>query len=187
MDINKIEIALGKEILKEINILELEFNSKYNNKNHLLLIFEINKEKSKKIEDLLISERIELSLKGLGKNIFKGYLSDICLEELNSNKIIIRLEALDFTSLLDLEIKNRIYQDNSISYEDIIRDVLRESDLDYHISSVFKKKISGIIYQNETDWKFLVRLASKLNQAVFITNDGIILFGSDEITLKESI
>ena len=126
-------------------------------------------------------------IKNKEQNIFQGIIKEVICENLSDTRVVIRLEAIDSTYLLDEECKNRIYQDTNISYKTIVEDILKNRGINYHISKSFDKKIDKIFYQNETDWKFLVRISSYIGEPIFITTEGVILFGSDNIYNVESV
>ena len=112
------------------------------------------------------------------KKIFKGRI--ISFE--NMNKEDISITSYSFT--YDLDIKNmfRIYQDKDITYEKIIKDIMGEYKLDYYISKKLNKKIDRMYVQyNETDYEFIRRILADINEIVYVTYEGIILFGAQNL------
>ena len=173
--------------LKGLEILELEIRAKYNMRTNLLGIFEIESSEFKKLENNLCQKNIKFEIKNKEQNIFQGIIKEVICENLSDSRVVLRIEAIDSTYVLDEECKNRIYQDTNISYKTIVEDILKNRGINYHISKSFDKKIDKIFYQNETDWKFLVRISSYIGEHIFITTEGVILFGSDNIYNVESV
>ena len=173
--------------LKGLEILELEIRAKYNMRTNLLGIFEIESSEFNKLENNLCQKNIKFEIKNKEQNIFQGIIKEVICENLSDSRVVLRIEAIDSTYVLDEECKNRIYQDTNISYKTIVEDILKNRGINYHISKSFDKKIDKIFYQNETDWKFLVRISSYIGEPIFITTEGVILFGSDNIYNVESV
>ena len=55
------------------------------------------------------------------------------------------------------------------------------------VSKKFNVAINKVFRQLETDWNFLVRICSNLGEAIFVTNEGVILFGDDCISNIERV
>lgn len=70
-------------------------------------------------------------------------------------------------------------------FSDIIDEINKDyadKKLEIKYSDIAKKQIGSLIVQfDETDWEFLVRLASQLKTGMFVIEQGIILFGIVEM------
>ena len=70
-------------------------------------------------------------------------------------------------------------------FSDIIDEINKDyadKKLEIKYSDIAKKQIGSLIVQfDETDWEFLVRLASQLKTGMFVIEQGIILFGMVEM------
>lgn len=175
-------IKLNDKKIEFFEIEDLEIRSKFNRQDTLITILILDLNKIKAYEDILSDSNLTLKI-FRGKNTyFEGILKSI---ETYSDefKYYIRLEAEDNSCKLNtLEEYSRIYQDNDITYSQIVEDVLKDKNLNYYISKNYERKIKGIIYQNEeNDWEFLKRISSHINMPIFITKEGVLLFGYDNI------
>ena len=83
------------------------------------------------------------------------------------------------------EKKYRVFQDRNLMFSDIIDEINKDyadKKLEIKYSDIAKKQIGSLIVQfDETDWEFLVRLASQLKTGMFVIEQGIILFGIVEM------
>ena len=83
------------------------------------------------------------------------------------------------------EKKYRVFQDRNLMFSDIINEINKdytEKKLEIKYSDIAKKQIGTLVVQfDETDWEFLVRLASQLKTGLFVVEQGIILFGMVEM------
>lgn len=112
------------------------------------------------------------------KKIFKGRI--ILFENMNEEDISI----ISYSATYELDIKNmfRIYQDADTTYEKIIKDIMGEYKLNYYISKNLNKKINRMYVQyNETDYEFILRILADINEIVYVTYEGIILFGMQNL------
>ena len=70
-------------------------------------------------------------------------------------------------------------------FSDIIDEINKDyadKKLEIKYSDIAKKQIGSLIVQfDETDWEFLIRLASQLKTGMFVIEQGIILFGMVEM------
>ena len=98
--------------------------------------------------------------------IFCGFIRNVEIwQEGNGYKA--RIEAISPTELLDLEEKSRSFQKIDMTYKELVRSVLSDTenaDVIFHIED---RKIGRPIYQyRETDWEFLKRIASQLGTSL---------------------
>lgn len=187
IDAKVLKFELGNCLVEEFKLSELEMKSKYNRHTNLIMIFEVDLEKYKELKPNFYNPTAKLKIKNKGENIFEGVLFDVLSNKNVNNKVTIRIEAFDNSILLDENKKSRIYQDKNITYKNIIDDILKGTGINYVVSKKFNVSINRVFRQLETDWSFLVRLYSNLGEAIFVTSEGVILFGDDCISNVERV
>lgn len=182
-----LEFELGDCLVKEFKLSELEMKSKFNEHTNLIMICEVNADKYKELKANFYNSKAKFKVRNKGENIFDGTLSEVISDKNIDNKVTIRVEAFDNSIFLDENKKSRIYQDKNLTYKNIIDDILKGSNISYVVSKKFNVAINKVFRQLETDWNFLVRICSNLGEAIFVTNEGVILFGDDCISNIESV
>ena len=125
------------------------------------------------------------------KSLFTGIVKDcklVCNNKINTLKI----EAVGFTIMLDKEKHTRIFQDEELTYKEILNYVMPER-LGKIIFNKEDMKVGKLLFQyNETDWQFIKRL-SGIGKSILIPlfyEDGVrlsygLLRSAKEIELKE--
>lgn len=99
--------------------------------------------------------------------VFAGIINTITYEY-QSDIPFVRIELKSGTVLLDRIKKRRSFQDVTLTYENIIDAIIKETkyaDCIYSADKAFIKK--PLIQYKETDWEFFKRLASHLMTAVY--------------------
>lgn len=98
--------------------------------------------------------------------IFCGFMKNVEIwQEGNGYKA--RIEAVSPTVLLDLEEKSRSFQKIDMTYEELVRSVLSDTEKAGVIFRIEDRKIGKPIYQyRETDWEFLKRIAAQLGTSL---------------------
>lgn len=102
------------------------------------------------------------------ENIFCGYVDEITIEKTAFDMVGFELHALSLTHEMDILVKSRTFQDLHMTYRDILQEVTADYAHSDFIASVdVDKPIPHMIVQyKETDWQFILRLASHFNTAV---------------------
>ncbi|MFC5987847.1 contractile injection system protein, VgrG/Pvc8 family [Marinicrinis lubricantis] len=116
------------------------------------------------IEQASSSDQVEVYVieeGGADKPIFKGVVSEISVQTVRGIYYL-ELQGVSYTSLLDLKLHTRSFQDASMSYERLIDQVIGAYDgsdcIDYASNA---SVLGGFTLQYlETDWQFLKRMAS---------------------------
>jgi hypothetical protein len=95
--------------------------------------------------------------------IFRGRLT--CVRKIvASQSFSIQAEALSTTCLLDISKRNRSFQDQNMLYTSLLEQVIGK---DQYVTKFITEKIGCFYMQyQETDWQFLIRMASQLNTVV---------------------
>ena len=100
--------------------------------------------------------------------LFSGVVTNV--EMVSQNQLqLVRIQAASYSSLLDYQERSRSFQDGSMPYESLIREVLREYPGSMFLCPAIPEgqTLSQILLQyRETDWVFLKRLASRFHAAL---------------------
>ncbi|WP_024347831.1 contractile injection system protein, VgrG/Pvc8 family [Lacrimispora indolis] len=98
--------------------------------------------------------------------IFCGYIKNVEIWQ-EGNEYKARIEAISPTELLDLEEKSRSFQKIDMTYKELVRSVLSDTEKADVIFHIEDRKIEKPIYQyRETDWEFLKRIAGQLGTSL---------------------
>ncbi|MCE5285299.1 MAG: phage late control D family protein, partial [Pelosinus sp.] len=112
--------------------------------------------------------------------LFKGRLKNVkvCIQ---GGVYILTAECLSETSVLDRKKKSRSFQDTSLSYSDIAAKIMEDYPGKTFELTAEKVTIDGpLIQYEETDWQFIIRLASLQEDVIVpnvILNEKIFSFG----------
>lgn len=97
--------------------------------------------------------------------IFTGVISNVRIEK-ESIYETISLSAVSLTWLMDLERKNRSFQDCNDSVTGLIKKIAQENSFQFLCSATEQSITQPFIQYKETDWEFILRLATHLNAPV---------------------
>ena len=188
-----IGIILDKKNLNNFVIREFVLNENINEHQKLEMQLEMDEEQRKNLERIIEKENveIEIELSGLDQNvrrkIFCGIVDYFEILDYGSYGCRILMKAFSKSVIFDRknEKKYRVFQDTSLMFSDIINEINKDyadKKLEIKYSDIAKKQIGSLVVQfDETDWEFLVRLASQLKTGLFVVEQGIILFGMVEM------
>ena len=188
-----IGIMLDKKNLDNFVIREFVLNENINEHQKLEIQLEMDEEQRKNLERIIEKENveIEIELSGLDQNvrrkIFCGIVDYFEILDYGSYGCRILMKAFSKSVIFDRknEKKYRVFQDTSLMFSDIINEINKDyadKKLEIKYSDIAKKQIGSLVVQfDETDWEFLVRLASQLKTGMFVIEQGIILFGIVEM------
>ena len=188
-----IGIILDKKNLDNFVIREFVLNENINEHQKLEIQLEMDEEQRKNLERIIEKENveIEIELSGLDQNvrrkIFCGIVDYFEILDYGSYGCRILMKAFSKSVIFDRknEKKYRVFQDTSLMFSDIINEINKDyadKKLEIKYSDIAKKQIGSLVVQfDETDWEFLVRLASQLKTGLFVVEQGIILFGMVEM------
>lgn len=115
-------------------------------------------------------EIIKVSVKddeGNVTDLFEGIVTNIGIKA-SSDVRTLEVEALSKTFLMDIKKKNRSFQDENYSYDDVFNIINKGySNVQIVDNITYGAKIDKLIVQyKETDWELIKRLASHFNGAV---------------------
>ena len=98
-----------------------------------------------------------------GKTVFAGVIDEIRIEN-TGGSVFAEIKGITYSILMDRMKKKRFFQDTDMSYADLAKKIVKEyinADIVWNLDRNEKIGRPLIQYQ-ETDWEFLMRLASHL-------------------------
>ena len=188
-----IGIVLDEKNLDNFVIREFVLNENINEHQKLEMQLEMDDEQRKNLERIIEKEDvgIEIELAEASENVkrkvFSGIVDYFEILDYGSYGCRILMKAFSKSVLFDRknEKKYRVFQDRNLMFSDIIDEINKdyaEKKLEIKYSDIARKQIGTLVVQfDETDWEFLVRLASQLKTGMFVVEQGIILFGMVEM------
>ena len=188
-----IGIILNKTKLENFVIQEFVLDENINEHQKLEIQLEMDDEQRKNLERVIEKEDVEIEIeltnadKDVKRKVFSGIVDYFEILDYGSYGCRILMRAFSKSVLFDRknEKKYRVFQDRNLMFSDIIDEINKEyadKKLEIKYSDIAKKQIGSLIVQfDETDWEFLVRLASQLKTGMFVIEQGIILFGMVEM------
>ena len=101
------------------------------------------------------------------KVIFCGYVYTAAVKVINHVHYL-ELEAIAYTYDFDIVKKYRSFQDLSMTYQDILNEIMSDYPKAEYIDTITKGKVIDdiIVQYNETDWEFMKRLASHFGKGI---------------------
>lgn len=127
---------------------------------------------------------IDVSIKN---NLFKGIIKTLEIIDNNEEEYVITINAV--TNIFELTKKKniRFFQDTSITYSQLIDNVMNKYKIQYTISEKLKsKKIDKIFLQYlENDFEFLKRVLNNEKEYIYVINSNILSFGEYKSNSKK--
>ena len=188
-----IGIILNKTKLENFVIQEFVLDENINEHQKLEIQLEMDDEQRKNLERIIEKEDVGIEIElanvdeDVKRRVFSGIVDYFEILDYGSYGCRILMRAFSKSVLFDRknEKKYRVFQDNNLMFSDIIDEINKDyadKKLEIKYSDITKKQIDSLIVQfDETDWEFLVRLASQLKTGMFVIEQGIILFGIVEM------
>ena len=188
-----IGIILNKTKLENFVIQEFVLDENINEHQKLEIQLEMDDEQRKNLERIIEKEDVGIEIelantdKDVKRKVFSGIVDYFEILDYGSYGCRILMKAFSKSVFFDRknEKKYRVFQDTSLMFSDIINEINKdytEKRLEIKYSDIAKKQIGTLVVQfDETDWEFLVRLASQLKTGMFVIEQGIILFGMVEM------
>ena len=188
-----IGIILNKTKLENFVIQEFVLDENINEHQKLEIQLEMDDEQRKNLERIIEKEDVGIEIeltnadKDVKRKVFSGIVDYFEILDYGSYGCRILMRAFSKSVLFDRknEKKYRVFQDRNLMFSDIIDEINKDyadKKLEIKYSDIAKKQIGSLIVQfDETDWEFLVRLASQLKTGMFVIKQGIILFGIVEM------
>ena len=188
-----IGIILNKTKLENFVIQEFVLDENINEHQKLEIQLEMDDEQRKNLERIIEKEDVGIEIelanvdKDVKRRVFSGIVDYFEILDYGSYGFKILMRAFSKSVLFDRknQKKYRVFQDRNLIFSDIIDEINKDyadKKLKIKYSDIAKKQIGSLIVQfDETDWEFLVRLASQLKTGMFVIEQGIILFGIVEM------
>lgn len=188
-----IGIILNKTKLENFVIQEFVLDENINEHQKLEIQLEMDDGQRKNLERIIEKEDVGIEIelanvdKDVKRRVFSGIVDYFEILDYGSYGCRILMRAFSKSVLFDRknEKKYRVFQDRNLMFSDIIDEINKDyadKKLEIKYSDIAKKQIGSLIVQfDETDWEFLVRLASQLKTGMFVIEQGIILFGIVEM------
>ena len=188
-----IGIILNKTKLENFVIQEFVLDENINEHQKLEIQLEMDDEQRKNLERIIEKEDVGIEIelanvdKDVKRRVFSGIVDYFEILDYGSYGCKILMRAFSKSVLFDRknEKKYRVFQDRNLMFSDIIDEINKDyadKKLEIKYFDIAKKQIGSLIVQfDETDWEFLVRLASQLKTGMFVIEQGIILFGIVEM------
>ena len=188
-----IGIILNKTKLENFVIQEFVLDENINEHQKMEIQLEMDEEQRKSLERIIEKEDVGIEIelanvdKDVKRKVFSGIVDYFEILDYGSYGCRILMRAFSKSVLFDRknEKKYRVFQDRNLIFSDIIDEINKDyadKKLEIKYSDIAKKQIGSLIVQfDETDWEFLVRLASQLKTGMFVIEQGIVLFGIVEM------
>ena len=198
-EIGDLDIKIGENKLgkNEYDIKELKMTMKENSHTKVELQISIKEEHKAKYDlnkflksetkkytgDISYNNQI-LELCFEEKRLFSGIIKKVFSREEDLGGLVIELESLSTSELLDRVKHYRSYQNVGSTYLEIVEEVLKKYGMDITVLTShknLKKETKKLIIQYyETDWEFIVRIMSHIGLGVHIAEVGTIILGHVE-------
>lgn len=163
--ITHVNIKIDGVVFKKL--VELEIKHSVNEHGTAVLIGEMDVDVAREYIDRVneqTSVKISTTAQGQPEVLFVGVISNIGLEE-KDDYALLKLILTSTSSLIDVEKKNRSYQNTQKTYEEIMASAVgANATIDVQVSDTCIKNM--IVQLNETDWEFCKRMASRLGASV---------------------
>lgn len=116
-------------------------------------------------------------------SFFKGKIYDKLISKYAKDGRKALICAFSYSKLMDIEKHFRIFQDETITYYDIVKEVMKNYDFKYMISDKLKIKTDRLYIQyEETDFEFLKRILSNIHEYIYSTYNGLVMIGVQNVT-----
>ena len=105
---------------------------------------------------------------GSTETLFRGKIVDLQLR-VEQNIHYLDIEGIAFTGELDVKRKNRVFQDDNLNFKELVKIVLSEYEgiALFGDTELEGQKVGPFIVQyQETDWEFLLRIASRFQVGI---------------------
>lgn len=114
--------------------------------------------------------QINIEKSGTKEIIFAGYVEEIELAERQLGYYVLDLQLIGGSILLDQEKRYRSYQDVSLMHKDVIEKVALDTPNVILYSELMEDKAISkpLIQFGESDWEFIKRVASRLNEPSYV-------------------
>lgn len=177
MDLENLKIIINN---KELNIYiqELEIKNSIYNLPILNITLHILRKDIMFFKSLLYKENVEIRIDNKN-SLFKGNINKLEVIDNKEEEYIVKICSVSDIFKLTENKNIRFFQDTSITYFQIIEDIMNRYKIQYVISENLKnKKIDQILMQYlEDDFEFLKRILNNIGEYIYVINSNILMFG----------
>lgn len=155
--------------IKTFQIKELKISHRPNEHAKLMLEGYISETEVETVKRLaLVDEVVQVSMEEAGdKQLWCGYMYDMEIQHL-LHETYLKMTLISQSVKMDREKKTRSFQKPGTKIGDIIAYICKKYQATVIVNGA-DKQIDGMVVQyQETDWEFLKRLASQLNEQVIV-------------------
>ncbi len=104
---------------------------------------------------------------GKERILFKGVISD-CTLSIEGKYQILKIEARDATYWMDIDRKNRCFQNTNITVSEVMKEIMKGYGKSDFICNLPDEPIGELLFQyEETDWEFLNRFFSRYHDYLY--------------------
>ena len=104
---------------------------------------------------------------GIEQILFQGVISQCSLKAWGNYQVL-KIQAQDATYWMDIDKKNRCFQNTNQTVADIIGEIMSEYEENDSICNIPDEPVGELLFQyEETDWEFLNRLLSKYHECLY--------------------
>lgn len=168
------KIKIDNKELKNYTIKKFELNSSFNRHafiNLELELLDISQLNGKNIE---LMDSV---------NFFYGLIYEKLLSRYAKDGRKAVIKAYSYSKKMDISKNFRIFQDENITYYEIVKEIMGKYKFKYIISDSLKIKTNRLYIQyEETDFEFLVRILYDIKEYVYSTYNGIFVIGVQNIS-----
>ncbi|MCL1935155.1 MAG: hypothetical protein FWF57_02090 [Defluviitaleaceae bacterium] len=139
-------------------------------------VFESEDPKSS-LENIALNKTIKVMKKNIP--VFTGIITISTATE--PRKVVhVEITALSHTFNMDIELKSKSFQDKTMAYDSVFKEIVSQYPNGNHMDKITNGKVieKPIIQYKETDWQFLKRVASHFNTSLVpnVTGEGARFF-----------
>lgn len=168
------------------HLLELEIHHKMHTHGTLWIRVMIQEEQQKDfLKNSYNGEKIEVyhQIKSDDSTLFCGKIERVIIEK-QHNVLFANIYGITYSKELDEKKHCRSFQDVGLTYRDVVSEVTREAKSRYLCNRKWDQTIERpFIQYEETNWDFLIRIASYINSTVYasiVTNRADVHLGRHE-------
>lgn len=178
MELGNIEIISPYSILK-LQDINIEYKANEHGKLYLKCLVDDtincnNTINSEAEDEISVYNKVE------NKILFNGIVKSVKTTCTN-NIYYMEIEALTLSCKLDEKLKSRSFQDKNMTYKDVVLEIIKGYNNYSYTFEAEDEKIGKALFQyKETDWEFLKRLASFIDETIYadiINKEHILYFG----------
>lgn len=156
-----------------LSVFQCDIYSKYGEHTRTEIIGTVKVDEAKKAFLNILKDNLEVIARnddGTKETLFIGVIESLDLKQ-EGQYAVLTVRAISNTCKIDIERKNRSFQNLSLTYRDVVEEVLRKYDVDDMSWNLPDQALKHPLIQwRETDFCFLKRILSHLGGSVIIAD-----------------